>query len=151
MTGEMLPRGIRNNNPGNLRPGQPWLGVVGVDTAGGLPGYLIFDKPTHGLRAIVRVLIAYQVRDRLKTPRAMIERWAPPSDDNPTAAYAANVAAALGVGPDDEISLYEQNVKPFLDAILIQENGRPDAYGRAAWFDEATIEGAIAMAFGAAG
>ena len=68
-----LPRGIRNNNPGNIERGKDrWLGMS-ADQSGD-PRFLVFDKPEAGLRAIMRLLINYQERHDIKTVRDAINR-----------------------------------------------------------------------------
>src|SRR5208282_3405183 len=90
------PRGIRDNNPGNLEIGGPVFdGQVGNDGV-----YLRFVDPVHGLRAIIMRLRAYQNKDGCMNLHDMIYRWAPPGDNNPTAAYLTNVANATGLSPD---------------------------------------------------
>jgi len=142
-----LPRGIRNDNPGNIRPGAPWQGATGDD--GGQNGYLVFSDPVYGLRAIVRILNTYYTRYHLHSVSALIGRWAPPSDDNPTDEYVGFICKALGVGPDVEITLDSSTVKPFVDAIVRFENGDPTKYGRTEWYSDELVNSAIAMAYGA--
>src|SRR5882724_9398855 len=54
------PRGIRNNNPGNIRPGKDsdWDGLAPQKDDG--EGYLVFATPLMGLRALARTLMTYQ-------------------------------------------------------------------------------------------
>lgn len=126
------PRGIRNHNPGNLRPlsgGDTWDGQVGLDTAGGGP-FVVFGfydgKPGEfwGIRALAKTLYNYQTRYGLTTPRAIIERYAPASE-NDTDAYAAAVASALGVGPDQPIDVVNNpgQHSRLTQAIIRHENG----------------------------
>ena len=79
-------RGVRNNNPGNIRHNQhnEWYGQIGVDE----DGFCIFEFAWQGYRAILKILITYQ-RLRLAedgsaidTIAEIIQRWAP-IDDNP--------------------------------------------------------------------
>ena len=90
----MVPRGVRNANPGNLRAvtGVQWLGQVGVDDV----GFAVFDTPQHGIRAMAKQLLAYQQKHGLNTIAGIINRWAP-SVENDTGAYVADVASAVGV------------------------------------------------------
>lgn len=143
-----MPRGYRDHNPCNIRPGSSWLGMTGVDTSGGAPGYCVFGRPEHGIRAGCRILITYNARYGLKTPLALISRWAPPSDDNPTEAYAANIAKALGIAPTAEFNFYAETAKPFMDAIIRQELGNPAHFGLAEWYSDDLIHDGIDMAFG---
>jgi hypothetical protein len=86
-------RGIRNNNPGNLRPGRyPWLGQTFVDGE----GYCVFQDWQKGVRAMVRNLAAYRDWHHLNTVEGIISRWAP-SNENDTAKYIAFIVKHLGV------------------------------------------------------
>jgi hypothetical protein len=116
----MTARGIRNNNPGNIRYNAAvhWQGQVGSDGA-----FVIFDTPASGLRALGIILHNYQVRYGLNTVRGIVSRYAPPSENN-TAAYIAGVAAALGVGPDTPIDTGNgQTLTALMTAIITHENG----------------------------
>lgn len=113
----LLPRGIRNKNPGNLRPGSPWVGALGDDG----DGYLIFDTPENGIRALAKNLLTYYRRHGLDTVAGIINRWAPPSENN-TGSYVRAVAAALGVPPDAKINVPAQ-LEPLTVAIIRHENG----------------------------
>lgn len=125
-----LPRGIRNNNPGNIRRSAiPWEGKVeGQDAA-----FETFATPEHGIRALEKNLTTYQTKHGLNTPREIINRWAPPTE-NDTGSYVNVVAQALGVGPDDPINVQDPAVMQRLrDAIIKHENGQnPYAGGAAA-------------------
>src|SRR5690348_5919385 len=66
-------RGLKNNNPGNLRGGLgSWKGVVGLDGS-----FLIFDTPTNGVRALMINGMAYQYVHDLWTLKEVGDRWAP--------------------------------------------------------------------------
>jgi hypothetical protein len=75
INGKFIPRGLYNNNPGNIRKSPTkWLGEVdGTDDA-----FETFQSPELGIRAIVRILLTYQRRHGLDTIEEMIGRWAPP-------------------------------------------------------------------------
>jgi hypothetical protein len=90
-------RGIRNNNPMMLRYSKAvsWQGLVGDDGS----GYAVFVDRVKGIRAGARTLRTYYSRG-LDTVRQIISTYAPQSDNNPTDAYIANVASALGTHPD---------------------------------------------------
>lgn len=119
--GLAVPRGERNNNPGNIRiSSTAWQGkVIGKDTA-----FETFATAADGIRAMAKLLRNYQVIYGLNTVRRIIGRWAPSSENN-TSAYVAAVAAALGVGPDQAIDLANDAVLAALVRAVIQhENGR---------------------------
>ena len=75
-------RGIRNNNPGNIRISNvKWEGKVPREknTDG---NFEQFCAPEFGIRALVMNAKNYQVKHNLWTPRAMIWKWAPPNENN---------------------------------------------------------------------
>jgi hypothetical protein len=148
------PRGVRNNNPGNLRWGSPWQGLV--------PAAQRTDKdlcqfiaPAYGIRAIAVALITYQDKRRAKdgsridTAREIIERWAP-AIENDTDSYVRAVASALGIGPDDEtVNVHDYSVMSTLvRAIIRHENGNPvDWHDQAVdWYDAITLDEGLRMA-----
>lgn len=137
-----LPRGIRNHNPGNLRPGPAWQGIAGLDRDPPDPPYLRFIDAEHGIRAIARTLMAYRDRHGIATLEAVFARWAPAGDGNDPRAYAAAVAAALGRDPGATIDLRDPAVLAALAAAIThQENG-----GVEPWYDAATYARGVALA-----
>ena len=114
------PRGIRNNNPGNIRKSPAeWLG----ETDGADDAFETFSTPELGIRALAKILLNYQRRRRLRTVEAIISRWAPPNE-NDTDAYAAAVSVFLGVSPDDVIDLEDvRTLRLLTTAIIRHENG----------------------------
>ena len=113
------PRGIRNNNPGNIRHGDNWDGLAKVQPD---PAFCLFTTPEYGIRAMARVLTNYQRRHGIKTVRGIITRWAPPKE-NDTDAYVDHVAQVVGVDPDEPLVVIE--VLPRLIPVIIKhENGQ---------------------------
>lgn len=113
-------RGIRNNNPGNLEYSKtnPWVGQTGDDGR-----FAKFETPEHGIRALGRNLLSYQ-RQGIDTVNDIINRWAPPSDNNNTDAYIQAVCAQLGVTPDQPLDASNPDTLKALCASIIQhENG----------------------------
>ena len=95
-----LPRGIRNNNPGNIEASkwtQSQPGYIGSDGR-----FAIFDTRMNGFRAMEALLLKYAQEGR-DTPIKIISKWAPASDCrkgkgcNPVGLYAMSVAKELGV------------------------------------------------------
>jgi len=112
------PVGLRNNNPGNLvKTDNTWDGEVKGDG-----GFASFATPEHGLRALCKNLLAYNKRG-YTTVGQIINRWAPPKE-NDTAAYIAAVSKALGVPADKSLDLTDINTLTALCASITQhENG----------------------------
>ncbi|EPU4812676.1 hypothetical protein ACVXD3_003679 [Klebsiella aerogenes] len=114
------PRGVRNNNPGNLEASSsnPWVGQTGSDGR-----FAKFETPEHGIRALGRNLLSYQ-RQGIDTVSDIINRWAPPSDNNDTAAYIKSVCAQLGVKADQPLDASNPDTLQALCAAIIKhENG----------------------------
>lgn len=113
-------RGIRNNNPGNLEYSKtnPWMGQTGDDGR-----FAKFETPEHGIRALGRNLLSYQ-RQGIDTVSDIINRWAPPADNNNTDAYIQAVCAQLGVAPDQQLDASNPDtLKALCAAIIHHENG----------------------------
>lgn len=103
--------GMRNNNPGNLRP------------PGQSTGFQQFSTPEQGLQAIDNQLRIYGQRDGINTIRGAISKWAP-SNENNTGAYVERVSKMLGVSPDAKIDLTNPYVRQALSTgIMLHENG----------------------------
>ena len=116
------PRGIRNNNPGNIRWGADWQGLK-KDGKSQDPSFCVFISPVWGIRALAKLLKNYQRLYGLNTPRKIINRYAPPNE-NQTQAYIQSVAHQLGVQPDTPVDLNEEGVLIiFVKAIIRHENG----------------------------
>jgi hypothetical protein len=113
-----LPLGLRQRNPGNIRPG---AGFIGESGDGG--GYATFGSDDEGLRAIQRLLMTYGDKYDIKTLRQLANRYAPPSDNNPTGNYIDFLSDKTGIGPDDEINLAESG-SSIIPAIVGFEQGQ---------------------------
>lgn len=120
---DKTPRGIRNNNPGNIRLNKTikWQGqIAGIDEA-----FCTFDKPESGIRAIAKILLSYKKRS-LETTRKIITTWAPP-EENDTEAYIKSVCAHTGLRENDRVSFADY--PKFIEAVIQHENGmQPYSY-----------------------
>lgn len=87
----MISRGIRNNNPLNIRRGSNWLGLSKHQTD---PSFCQFDSITYGLRAGLIIIRTYMHRYNLNTIHGIVSRWAPPSE-NDTDAYMKSVSSMM--------------------------------------------------------
>lgn len=114
------PRGIRNNNPGNIEYG-PFAQARGATGSDGR--FAIFPTAEAGVRAMSDLLTIYQSRHGLDTVAGMIGRWAPSSENN-TSAYANRVAAAMGIDPNTPFSMSDPNLAAsMINAMIEHENG----------------------------
>lgn len=137
-----VPRGIRNNNPGNLRLTDiAWLGER---ACGDDPEFEAFESPVYGIRALAKLLLRYYRVYRLKSVGAIVSRYAPPTE-NDTLAYVDDVATALRVEPDAPLDLDDPAVlRRLVRAIIRHENGRrPDG---ADWYGAAEIDEGVKLA-----
>ena len=155
MPARQLPRGVRNNNPGNLeRTAERWIGMSPDQSSD--PRFMVFDTPEHGIRALMRLLINYQERHGLKTVREVINRWAPPvgrdqdgkSYTQNTSGYVHHVSRQTGFDPDEPLDILDRTTcEKLARAIVRHENGNPSLHGRPDdWYDDATYSRALVMA-----
>ena len=119
-----IPRGIRNNNPLNIRRSKDqWQGLRAVQTD---PSFCQFETLEYGWRAAFKLLTrTYYHTYRLFTIRAIINKWAPPNE-NKTEAYIKNVSRLTGIGPDESIGIPSEKPARWMMigiAMAIQENG----------------------------
>lgn len=140
-----LPRGIRNNNPGNIRKTiTHWKGEVISEFE---RSFESFDSPGNGIRAIMLLLLNYYIKYQLNTVQAIINRWAPPHE-NDTGAYAEAVAGRLGVKATDHVNFFNRKtLLIFTAAIVIHENGRPPVNYPEAWYAPEIYETAADAAY----
>src|SRR5574344_165643 len=87
----MIPRGIRNNNPLNIRIGTSWIGLSKNQTD---PSFCQFDSMTYGLRAGLIIIRTYMKKYNLRSIHAIVSRWAPPSE-NDTNTYVKSVSTMM--------------------------------------------------------
>lgn len=92
------PRGLRNNNPLNIRKSRKttWVGQSEKQED---RDFVQFCSMAYGYRAAFKVLQNYRVLYDCMTLRQYIQRWAPPIENN-TDAYVSSVARTAGVNPD---------------------------------------------------
>ena len=120
----MITRGIRNNNPLNIRRSKDkWQGLKALQTD---PQFCQFETMEHGWRAAFKMLTrTYYHEYRLYTIRAIINRWAPPNENN-TKRYIENVCRITGIGPDEPLGIPSTNPENWMalgEAMSIQECG----------------------------
>ena len=74
MAATNIPRGIRNNNPANIKyaPQNKWQGQAKPNQ-----GFCTFITPIYGLRAAYRLIGSYYTRHNLRTVAQIISRWSP--------------------------------------------------------------------------
>lgn len=116
------PRGVRNNNPGNLEQptSGPWAGQTGTDGR-----FAVFATPQDGIRAMTRNLLSYQAVHGIDTIEGIVARWAPSADGNDVAAYTSAIAKETGLPPNKSINLRDAGVMAKLVTAMVRhENGQ---------------------------
>lgn len=118
-------RGLRNNNPGNIKKGSQWIGLAPDQTD---ETFARFLAPEFGIRAMGYLLRKYANDYNLRTVRKIISRWSA-TDQEP---YISYVASKLGVSPDTTIDVQAKLV-PIMQAITRFENARLQPYPVDVW------------------
>lgn len=120
------PRGIRNNNPLNIRKGNSWQGERRVQTDA---QFEQFESMQYGIRAGFKILRNYMsgYGGRVKplvTVHDIISRWAPASE-NDTCRYIYSVCRMTGLHEYEKISYAERSkMISLVDAMIRLECGR---------------------------
>lgn len=116
----MLPRGIRNCNPLNIRIGNKWKGEVASPTD---KDFEQFSCMHYGLRAGFILLRRYIERYHLDTVQEIISRWAP-ATENVTHKYINHVCERVGISALEKISFNDRKTMVALvDAMILMECG----------------------------
>lgn len=119
---KIQPRGIRNNNPLNIRIGNSWLGERADPTD---PAFEEFVTMEYGIRAAFLILRRYIRRYKKNTISSIVSTWAPSSENN-TIKYIDRVAQMTHLSPDEPIDYYDRDTMCKLVAAMAQvECGQP--------------------------
>lgn len=106
-----LPRGIRNNNPLNVRKSNNnWVGKVEPSKDKAFEQFLTME---HGIRAAMKniaTIVARRKRNGEETRISdLIHIWAPNSDGNNESAYLAVILKKAKFSCDEQIDLKQRN------------------------------------------
>lgn len=116
-----IPRGIRNNNPLNIRIGNTWLGEVKEPTD---PAFEQFISMPYGVRAGFIILRRYIRRYHLNTVPKVISTWAPSSENN-TTRYIDTVCSLSKIAPDEVLDYADADqMLRLVDAMVFVECGQ---------------------------
>lgn len=145
------PRGIRNNNPGNIRWGSNWQGLVPeVDRTD--DSFCQFVSPTWGIRALARTLITYYDKrissdgSPVDTVAEIIERWAPPGE-NDTEGYIRAAVQQTGFAADQVLDMHCYNdMRPVVEAIIRHECGVGPLKNANTWYNMDVIDEGLHLA-----
>lgn len=112
----IVPRGIRNNNPLNIRIGNVWLGEVQVPTD---PDFEQFVSMAYGIRAAFVLMRRYIRHYRRTTIPEVIAAWAPSTENN-TTAYVDRVCSLSHIDPDATLHYEDREQMVQLISAMIQ-------------------------------
>lgn len=114
------PRGIRNNNPLNIRIGNRWQGEVSTPTD---TQFEQFESMKWGVRAAFLILKNYIRRYKLYTIPDIISRWAP-NNENDTSNYIKRVLEISGYSSQHRFDWQNINeMTALFQAMCKVENG----------------------------
>lgn len=117
------PRGLRNNNPGNIRKNN--IVYQGEVVPSKDEAFKQFVTMAYGYRAIFTLLYTYQKKYGISTIADAIIRYAP-SIENHTTAYIDAVSEWSGVPATSHITTTNADVMiPIVAAMSRVENGVP--------------------------
>lgn len=115
------PRGIRNNNPLNIRKGCKWIGLRPTQTD---KEFCQFTSMVYGIRAGFITLRTYICKHKCNTIEKIISRWAP-RNENDTAAYIKAVAKRTKLATDLPLRITDKKELCSLVSAMIEvECGR---------------------------
>lgn len=121
MAEKKTPRGLRNNNPGNIRRNSD---VFQGEKTSSDREFKQFKSMAYGYRAIFKILSNYYRNYKLDTIRKMIGRWAP-ENENDTDSYIKAVSDYAGIPADDPININDREQMIRIVAGMSKvENGR---------------------------
>lgn len=120
-----MARGYRNFNPGNIRRSDV---VYKGECQSSDYSFKQFTSMAYGFRALFVLLHTYAVRYHLNTLQSMLNRYAPPTE-NDTTSYVAFVSGRTRIADISTIdTLNAKQMIPIATAIARMENGsEPDA------------------------
>lgn len=134
VTAGRVPRGIRNNNPGNIkRSNSQWVGKVGNDGT-----FEIFDTAENGIRAMGRLLRTYRNSYGLNTIRGIVTRWTAGESSTIQNNYVKHIVNKTGIAEHlqlvsvsqyadvvEQMIFFENGQQPYSKSLIIQavQNG----------------------------
>lgn len=118
---EKIPRGIRNNNPLNIRIGNKWIGEVDCPADKKFEQFTSMD---YGIRAGFYLIRRYINRYGLRTIEDIISRWAP-SKENNTSNYISIVQKLSGIDAHEVLTFEDRDkMLALVDAMIYVECGQ---------------------------
>ena len=127
MMDKKLPRGIRNNNPLNIRKGNNWKGEVAQSTDGAFEQFVSMQ---WGIRAGFKILKNYMTgyggrTKALTNIHDIIHRWAPPNENN-CRAYIDSICRFSGLHEYERLQFTDRTkMLALVDGMIRVECGQP--------------------------
>ncbi|MCQ2311518.1 MAG: hypothetical protein MJZ64_07215 [Paludibacteraceae bacterium] len=117
-----MTRGIRNNNPLNIRinPANNWKGCVLNKKD---PDFEKFISMYYGFRAALITIGNYITKHGCNTIEKIITRWAPPTDGNNTKKYIQHVCHITQIGGREVLPNNSPKLKNIVAAMAVIESG----------------------------
>jgi hypothetical protein len=120
-TSTSQPRGLRNNNPGNIEDGPFARSQPGYKGSDGR--FATFETSEAGANASGNLLGAYGAKG-INTLSGIINRWAPAADNNNTQAYISAVSKMTGLDPNQHLDMNDPALRTKIASAIHQyENG----------------------------
>ncbi len=117
-----IPRGLRNNNPGNIRiSSTKWQGEVRPSQDN---EFKQFETMAYGYRAIFVLMRTYMLNYKLVTIESILHRYAP-TNENDTDQYIKVVEQVIGMLRTEKIDINDKDIMiKLISAISLMENGQ---------------------------
>ena len=117
---DLFPRGIRNNNPGNIKWSalNQWRGQVAPDA----DGFCRFNTMGDGIRAAFHLMNTYHIKDGCNRLFEYMTRYAP-EGENDLEAYVKDISQRNG-WPETYLLSVPFDFPRLLWAIFMHENGK---------------------------
>lgn len=128
---KVISRGIRNNNPCNIRSGARWLGLRVGQTDKSFCQFISMD---YGFRAVFVLIRNYRLKYHVDCLSSIIHRWAPSCDGNKPEEYLRIVLEYMKkhsceVGKDSSFAKLPTYAKiRFVIGMANVENGTDCSY-----------------------
>lgn len=120
----LIPRGLRNNNPLNIRRTKSyWVGMAKEQKD---RSFVTFVEMRWGWRAAFKLLANYYYIHKLTTIQGILNRWAPPQDHNNTKGYINRVCGMTQLQPTTQLLPPIEDARTWKNigfAMAMVENG----------------------------
>lgn len=114
-----LPLGLRQNNPGNIRPSKKYTWDGEIEP---INNYCVFKDVEHGIRAMTKDICS-KIKRGLNTIEAYVSVYAPKGDNNFTENYIDTVSQVSGIVKDAILSPDEAILLKLIPAHIKVEVG----------------------------